>query len=142
MPKVEGLSVSKTIYKITLGLFKVLPMIMAGLYLTNTVLSYFHIDYIGFSYLAGVGLLPWILLMLFSVLFKFCFYHRLCLWYIILNNIACVADHSFGLPITNWSYLVLHFIVIGFTLFISIYFKNHEEILAKICSQITQRDCR
>ena len=37
---------------------KILPMIMAGLYWLNTVLSYFDLDYSLMSYLAGVGLIP------------------------------------------------------------------------------------
>lgn len=39
-------------------MIKLLPMIMAGLYFLNTVLSYFYMDYEIISYVSGIGILP------------------------------------------------------------------------------------
>lgn len=91
---------------------------MAGLYLCNTVLSYFDIDISAFSYLAGVGIIPWIFILTASYLFKFCKYHRMFLWYILVNNLICWTDNEFSLPVSNWDYLVLHVIVAGIFLFV------------------------
>lgn len=49
---------SKRIYKGELFMIKLLPMIMAGLYFLNTVLSYFYMDYEIISYVSGIGILP------------------------------------------------------------------------------------
>lgn len=113
---------SKTLYKLFLGFLKVIPMIMAGLFLLNTVLSYFDIDYSIISYLAGIGLIPWLFIMLASYTLKFCEYHRMFLWYILVNNIMCWIDANYGLPVSDRGYLILHFILAGFFLFLVLYF--------------------
>lgn len=113
---------SKTLYKLFLGFLKVIPMIMAGLFLLNTVLSYFDIDYSIISYLAGIGLIPWLFIMLASYTLKFCEYHRMFLWYILINNIVCWIDANYGFPVSDRGYLILHFILAGFFLFLVLYF--------------------
>lgn len=113
---------SKTLYKLFLGFLKVISMIMAGLFLLNTVLSYFDIDYSIISYLAGIGLIPWLFIMLASYTLKFCEYHRMFLWYILVNNIVCWMDANYGLPVSDRGYLILHFILAGFFLFLVLYF--------------------
>lgn len=119
---VEASLSSKTLYKLFLGFLKIIPMTMAGLFLLNTVLSYFGIDYSIISYLAGVGLIPWLFIMLASYTLRFCEYHRMFLWYIIVNNIVCWIDDNYGLPVSDRGYLVLHFIVAGLFLFLVLYF--------------------
>ena len=108
--------------KLFIGFLKILPMVLAGLFLTNTILSYFYIDYEIISYLAGVGFIPWLFIMMASYRLHFCEYHRMFLWYIFANNVICWTDSQFGLPISNWSYFVLHIIIAGFFLFLVLYF--------------------
>ena len=63
---------SKTLYKLEIVLLKVIPMLLAGIYLSNTILSYvFNIDLIALSYIGGVSLLPLVFLYLSSYAFKF-----------------------------------------------------------------------
>ena len=112
---------SKTVIG-TKRFLKILPMLIAGLFFANTLLSTFGIDYRIFSYLASIGIIPWIFIMAASYMFRFCEYHRMFLWYILANNIVCWADAEFGLPISNWNLLVLHFILAGITLFLVLYF--------------------
>lgn len=112
---------SKTVIG-TKRFLKVLPMLIAGLFFTNTLLSTFGIDYRIFSYLASVGILPWVFIMAASYMFRFCEYHRMFLWYVLANNIVCWADAEFGLPISNWNLLILHFILAGITLFLVLFF--------------------
>ena len=109
-------------HKIFLGFLKVLPMIMAGLFLLNTVLSYFYIEVSVISYLASVGIVPWLFIMVASYIFKFCEYHRMFLWYILVNNILCWLDYEYTLPISNRSLFLLHIIVAGSFLFLVLYF--------------------
>ena len=102
---------------------KVLPMAMAGLYLLNTVLSYFNMEYCVISYLAGVGAIPLIFIFMASYMFHFCSYHRMFLWYIVTNDVVCWTDYTFGLPVSDKGYLLLHFIIAGTFLFIILYLR-------------------
>jgi ABC-type polysaccharide/polyol phosphate export permease len=119
---VEENSRSRIKYKLFLGFLKIIPMLMAGLFLLNTVLSYFGIDYSIISYLAGVGLIPWLFILAASYTLSFCGYHRMFLWYILVNNIVCLIDDNYGLPVSDRGYLVLHFIIAGIFLFLVLYF--------------------
>ena len=114
----EASSRSNHLHKLLIGFLKVIPMVLAGLYLLNTVLSYYNMDYSVISYIGGVGIIPWAFLMLASYALKFCEYHRMFLWYLAVHNIICWLDYTFGLPISDWNYVVLHFIVAGIFLFI------------------------
>lgn len=111
-------------HKLFIGFLKILPMLMAGLFLLNTVLSYFDIDYSIISYLTGVGLIPWLFIMVASYTLQFCGYHRMFLWYIVINDIVCWADANFELPTSDREFLVLHFIIAGVFLFIILYLRQ------------------
>jgi uncharacterized integral membrane protein len=112
---------SKTLYKIELYLLKVIPITLALIHLLNTILSYFNIDLILFSYLGGVSLLPLIFLYISSYVFKFCEYHRMFLHYIVVNNSITLYDYYIGIPIKDLSLLILHLILAGIFLFIILY---------------------
>ena len=126
----ESSKISNYWHKLFLGFLKILPMLLAGLFLLNTVLSYFDIDWPALTYIASIGVIPWIFIMIASYLFHFCEYHRMFLWYIMTNNIICWADQEFHLPISNWNYFILHIIIAGIFLFLVLYFhqkcKNHK----------------
>jgi hypothetical protein len=113
---------SRVLHKFFLVFLKIIPMVMAGLYLLNTVLSYFNIDYSVISYLTGLGLIPWLFILVASYALKFCIYHRLFLWYIVANDIVCWTDYNFELPVSDREYLLLHFIVAGVFIFLVLYF--------------------
>ena len=112
--------------KLFLGFLKILPMVLAGLYLVNTILSYFYIDYEIISYLAGIGFIPWLFILMASYRLRFCEYHRMFLWYIFVNNGICWTDSQYKLPISNWDYLVLHIIIAGIFLFFILYLHQRE----------------
>lgn len=112
---------NRILYKLFLGFLKVIPMMMAGLFLLNIVLSYFDIDYSIISYLTGVGLIPWLFILVASYTLRFCEYHRMFLWYILLNNIICWIDNNYKLPVSDRGYVVLHFILAGVFLFVILY---------------------
>lgn len=122
----ESSRLNRDLHKFWLGFLKVITMVMAGLYLLNTVLSYFDLDYSVISYIAGAGLIPLVFLFLSSYLFHFCEYHRMFLYYIVANDIICWADYTFTLPISDWNYLMLHIITAGIFLFIILYLHQKE----------------
>ena len=51
----------KSLYKIELYLLKVMPMLLAAIYLINTVLSYYDIILPVLSYIGGLSLIPLVL---------------------------------------------------------------------------------
>ena len=114
---------SKLLYKIELYLIKVIPMIISGIYVLNTILSYFDIDVPALSYIGGVSLLPLAFLYLSSYVFKFCLYHRMFLHYVLLVNILDIYDYYIGIPITNKAYLILIISITAIFIFFITYFK-------------------
>lgn len=113
---------SKILYKIEIGLLKIIPMLLAGVYLSNTILSYFlDIDLIILSYIGGISLLPLIFLYLSSYVFRFCIYHRVFLHYITINELILILDTHIGLPISDLEYFCLQMSVFGISLFLFLY---------------------
>lgn len=113
---------SKTLYKLEIVLLKIIPMLLAGIYLSNTVLSYvFNIDLIVLSYIGGVSLLPLVFLYLSSYVFKFCEYHRMFLHYVFINWLLTAYDTHVGIPISDRGYFCLQLCITGVTLFIILY---------------------
>lgn len=108
--------------KLFLGFLKILPMVLAGLFLLNTVLSYFYIDWTLLSYIASIGFIPWLFIMVASYRLKFCTYHRMFLWYILVNNILCWIDYEYTIPVSNKGLFLIHIIVAGIFLFLILYF--------------------
>jgi hypothetical protein len=113
---------SKTLYKVEIGLLKIIPMVLAGIYLSNTILSYFlDIDLIILSYIGGISLLPLIFLYLSSYVFRFCIYHRVFLHYITINELILILDTHIGLPISDLEYFCLQMSIFGISLFLFLY---------------------
>lgn len=82
------------LYKVELYLLKIIPILLAGIHLANTVLSYYGIDIILFSYIGSVSLILLIFLYISSYVFKFCEYHRMFLHYIVVNNAINSSYHQ------------------------------------------------
>ena len=111
------------LYKLEILFLKIIPMVLAGCFLANTILSYFGIETEVLSYIAGIGILPLLFIYLSSFVFKFCVYHRMFIYYILTNNIICFIDDKYGIPISCRSYLVLHLIIAAIFLFTILYLK-------------------
>lgn len=113
----------KILYKFEILFLKLIPMIISSCQLGNSILSYYCIETSYLSYIAGIGLLPLLFLYLSSFVFRFCIYHRMFLYYILLNNVLCYIDDKYGIPITNRELLVLNIIIAAVFLFIILYLK-------------------
>ena len=126
---VENLK-SKTLYKIELGLLKVIPMILALTALLNSILSYFGIDLYILSYIGGVSIFTMLFLYLSSYVFKFCEYYRMFLHYIVSTWIINIIDYYVGIPISDLEYLCLQMIIAGISLFIILYLyvRSHKKL--------------
>ena len=102
---------SKTLYKVELSLLKFIPFILAFICFLNTILSYFCIDLEILSYIGGVSFFTLFFLYVSSYVFKFCFYHRLALHYILINNALNIIDTYIGIPLSNKNLLILYLII-------------------------------
>lgn len=114
-------NLSKLLYKIELYLIKIIPIIIAFIYLLNTILSYFYIDLPILSY-AVMGLLI-MFLYISSYVFKFCFWHRVCILYIIINLVLNVLDLYIKINLSDRDMFILYMIIAGLCMFISLYLR-------------------
>lgn len=124
----EKLRRNNILYKVLLIIIKYIPMVIALCYMLNTI---FYIEPL--SNIAGVSLLTWIFLYLSSIVFRFCVYHRMFLWYILIDDILNIIDYYWQLPISTDNILRIHNILIGTTLFIILilYVRNHKIFITK-----------
>ncbi len=120
-------------HRLLLITLKILPMVISLCYLLNTLFSYFCIDTSLLSMLSGMSLFPWIFILIATYVFKFCIYHRMFLYYILLSNILSIYDFYIGIPISNIETVMLHLIVFGIFLFLVLYFyvKRNKKIIRK-----------
>ena len=95
---VEG-NLNKVLYKILLCSVKVIPMIISGIYLLNTVLSYCNIDLPLFSYIVQFLFIGFFYTA--SYVFKFCAWHRMFIHYILLILILNIIDYHIGIPLSD-----------------------------------------
>lgn len=124
---VEASLRSKHLYKIELYLLKIMPMLIAIIYLMNTVLSYYDIIVPALSYIGCLSFIPLIFMYVSSYVFRFCSYHRMFLHYIVANDLINLVDYYYTLPISDWSLFILHMSIAGVSLFVILYLyvKSH-----------------
>lgn len=132
MKKVEN-GVGKSLYKLELVIIKFIPYIISIIYIVNNILSYFGIDLFILSLIGGTSILTIIFLLVSSFVFKFCIYHRIPIYYIIISDILAYYDNLIGIPISNRSLFTLHLIIIGIFILLLVYFKfkQHEQRTSK-----------
>ena len=98
---------NKLLYKVTVIVLKILPMLLAFITLLNSILSYFNIDLVILSYIGGVSLITILFIYVASYTFKFCEYHRMFLHYIVVTWIINIIDLYIEILINNLEYLCL-----------------------------------
>lgn len=114
-------------------MLKYIPMLITLFYIANTILSYFYIDIPALSNIAGMSLLPWIFMYVAATVFKFCAYHKMFLYYILVVDIINIADYYFGIPIGDLELFMIHGAITGVTLFIILYLyvRSHKKSVTK-----------
>ena len=114
--------------RLLLLVLKYIPMVIALCYMLNTM---FYIEPL--SNIAGVSLLTWVFLYLASIAFEFCSYHRMFLWYILIDDILNITDYYWNIPISTNNLIRVHNILAGITLFVVLilYVKCNKIIIRK-----------
>lgn len=131
--EVNSRNVNKLYYKLFIVVLKYIPLLIALCYVLNTVMAVFGIYIESLSNIAGMSLLTWIFFYIATYVFKFCIYHRMFLWYILIDDLLNIIDYYYELPIETSNLLMIHNSIIGIFLFIIlyIYVKNHKKSTGK-----------
>lgn len=103
----------RTLYKLEILTLKILPILIAVIYIISIVLSYFNIDTQFLSILGGTSLFPLIFILISSFCFEFCLYHRIFIYYIFITNIINYYDWYIGIPISNKGLLMIEMVLFG-----------------------------
>ena len=120
-------SVNKMLYKITLIVLKVIPMLLALCTALNTILALADVDNAILSYIGGISFLPLLFLYLTSYVFRFCEYHRMFLHYILVTNIVNIYDFYIGIPLSDKGMIEPYAVIACVFLFIILYFYRKEK---------------
>ena len=120
-------------YKLLIIVLKFIPMLTALCYMSSTIFNYFGYNIEPLSNIGGMSLLTWLFIYLASIVFNFCPYHRVFLWYIFIDDIFNIIDYYITIPISTDNILMLHNILIGITLFtvLILYVKDNKVIIRK-----------
>ena len=120
-------------YKLLIIVLKFIPMLTALCYMSSTIFNYFGYNIEPLSNIGGMSLLTWLFIYLASIVFNFCSYHRVFLWYIFIDDIFNIIDYYIIIPISTDNILMLHNILIGITLFtvLILYVKDNKVIIRK-----------
>ena len=115
-------SLSRVLYKAVIVAIKIIPILIATLFLVRSILSCIEVDVTWLSYLCGMSLIPLLFMYLVSYAFKFCTYHRMFLHYIVVNDAINYIDYYIGIPLQYHELLRLHIIIAGIFLLLIIYY--------------------
>ena len=108
---------SNTLHKVLILVIKYIPLVITLFYILNILLFRSGIDAPVISNIAGVSLLTWLFLYLSNIVFKFCIYHRLFLYYILVTDLINIYDFYFSIPISTSRLFEVHSILIGLLLY-------------------------
>jgi hypothetical protein len=112
MTKEEKLEINLR-HKVFLMINKFIPHVIALFYVIYTSLGFCGIDSIIISYIANLSFLPMCYIFINSVIYKYCYVHRLPLYYIALNELITVSDYYLHIPINDFNLLVVHILLLG-----------------------------
>lgn len=112
---------SKRLYKLFIVTLKYIPMVISSCYMLNTILAIAGIDFPLLSTFAGLSVLTWVFMYLATIVFRFCNYHRMFLWYILVSDVLNTIDYHIDLPISDHNMFAINFSIIGIFLFIILY---------------------
>ena len=131
-------SVNKHSYKLLLHTLKILPMILAVCNCLNTYLSFYGHEFPILSYIGGISFTGWLFIYIAAIVFRFCIYHRMFLYYVLITNLLSIYEFHFGIPISDAWWIRLFSLLTGIFLFLILLYYRRE----KICGRQLRRLCR
>lgn len=119
-------TITKSLYKIELLLIKVTPFIISAGYIIDITLNCFNINSSILNYIIDLSLIPFIVLYTSSFVFRFCIYHRLPLYYILILDLISYYQCNNSIEIYYKHLTNIILISIGIVMLILVYIKNKE----------------
>jgi hypothetical protein len=104
-------------HKSYLILLKYIPHLTAFMYIIYTTFQFLDVDLIIVGHLVHISIVSWIFMLLSSIVFRFCYVHRIPLYYILFNDLTTVIDYYIGIPVSDFVILQYHIILIGLLIF-------------------------
>lgn len=125
MIKEEKLNSQSLSHKGFLILIKYLFHTLGIVYAIGTALQFIGIDKPILGCFVHISLIPWLILYMISVMFRFCYVHRLPLYYIGVNELITSIDYYIGIPISVMNILAIHcMLLMGLIIGYSKYYVN------------------
>ncbi len=119
---------SRIHYRVALICIKYAPWLIALLYFIACILSCFGITSLLLTSFCSISIIPIICLIACSVLFKFCIWHRLPIYYAFSLNLINAIDFYITIPVQNIIMLWIYVMFTGIFILIGVYLKNrHNE---------------
>lgn len=134
---------NKVSYRLFLFTLKAIPYVIALFYIIFTIGCYFGVELNIIGYIVSCSILTWLFLYISSFIFKFCIYHRLPLYYIMLNDIINTIDTYIHLPISTYSFFLLYICLTGIFVLLYVYLKvkNYARICKRQSCKNIKRNC-
>ena len=114
--------------KLLIWVIKISPCLLSVSYIVYIIMSILGINCWWISIIAGTSVISTTILLLNSFVFKFCFYHRIFIYYLYIINILNIIDWYFVIKISSkWlisTSLILFIICALFALYS--HMKKHE----------------
>lgn len=114
--------------KLLLIVLKYSPWFISIGYFIQLILSTFGIYSFLLSETIGIGIVPIVVLLLFSFQFGYCVWHRLPLYYVLTTNIINAFDFYFGIPVPNKWMLIIYLILFAIFALVGAYIKNKHNV--------------
>lgn len=118
-------NINQSLYKIELYWIKIIPMLLAVFSFTDTILSYIGINTEIIAYINAI--VVWLFLFLSSIIFKFCKWHRLFLYYILTENLINAYDCTYVIPLDLKNMIVVQLMIVLIFITLGIYFHIHDK---------------
>ena len=99
-------------HKSYLIILKYIPHLTAFGYAISTLLQFLGLETIIVGYFIHMSLSFWLFCFLTSFVFKYCYVHRLPIYYIGINELITSLDYYIGIPINVLNLLILHLLLI------------------------------
>ena len=100
-----------------LVILKYIPHFVTFFYVLYTLLSFAGIDAIILGRLTHISVIPWLFMYMTSHIFRYCYVHRLPLYYIASNELLIDTDYYIGLPVSDIKLLLIHLTAIIILIF-------------------------
>ncbi len=110
------------LYKLELICVKFTPILISFALIVNIVLNYFDIYLDCMSYIFGSSVMSIIPMYVSSHAFRFCKYHRMFIYFIVVILGVQAIDHYLVIPLDDFNLLLLYLGISGIFMYLVLYY--------------------